>query len=301
MRTWVLLEWRLIVVCLLQSLLFLLHYSWLPALLLQAPLICPLLFSLELINLAEEILRRYKTQLILFLLTTQNCISFGLNRELIGLHLLHSLFVNYRLFFSFFNFFPIIGTHIFFYFTCREKIVVPADKPFITISGTKASNTIITWSDGGEIFQSATFTVLASDFVGRFLTIEVFCFASHYISKESLSKPQLANLYLDQFVTEHIWISRQSCCTKSVSKSSSILWLQDSIVPRHSTGWHRKSLLQQLLHWRSHGFHLRKCCLPLWSEYNCKLILLRLPSSKLNAIRFKFPTYTVNKFQYLWP
>ncbi|KAL9414885.1 hypothetical protein AB3S75_043197 [Citrus x aurantiifolia] len=56
--------------------------------------------------------------------------------------------------------------------TYREKIFVPADKPFITISGTKASNTIITWSDGGEIFQSATFTVLASDFVGRFLTIE---------------------------------------------------------------------------------------------------------------------------------
>lgn len=57
---------------------------------------------------------------------------------------------------------------------CREKIAVPADKPFITISGTKASSTIITWSDGGEIFESATFTVLADDFVGRFLTIEVF-------------------------------------------------------------------------------------------------------------------------------
>ncbi|KDO43670.1 hypothetical protein CISIN_1g039481mg, partial [Citrus sinensis] len=56
--------------------------------------------------------------------------------------------------------------------TYREKIAVPADKPFITISGTKASSTIITWSDGGEIFESATFTVLADDFVGRFLTIE---------------------------------------------------------------------------------------------------------------------------------
>lgn len=55
----------------------------------------------------------------------------------------------------------------------REKIVVPKDKPFITLSGTKASDTVITWSDGGEIFDSPTLSVLASDFVGRYLTIKV--------------------------------------------------------------------------------------------------------------------------------
>ncbi|KAH1065734.1 hypothetical protein J1N35_030721 [Gossypium stocksii] len=54
----------------------------------------------------------------------------------------------------------------------QEKIVVPADKPFITISGLKANGTIITWNDGGEIFESPTFTVLASDFVARYLTIQ---------------------------------------------------------------------------------------------------------------------------------
>ncbi|KAL1059970.1 hypothetical protein V6Z11_1Z137900 [Gossypium hirsutum] len=37
--------------------------------------------------------------------------------------------------------------------TYREKIVVPADKPFITLSGTKPFDTIITWSEGGEIFN----------------------------------------------------------------------------------------------------------------------------------------------------
>jgi pectinesterase len=55
----------------------------------------------------------------------------------------------------------------------REKIVVPADKPFITLSGTQASNTIITWGDTGEIIESGTLSVFASDFVGRFLTIQV--------------------------------------------------------------------------------------------------------------------------------
>ncbi|MBA0745772.1 hypothetical protein Gogos_008334 [Gossypium gossypioides] len=54
----------------------------------------------------------------------------------------------------------------------QEKIVVPADKPFITISGLKANGTIITWNDGGDIFESPTFTVLASDFVARYLTIQ---------------------------------------------------------------------------------------------------------------------------------
>ncbi|KAE8732389.1 putative pectinesterase 11 [Hibiscus syriacus] len=54
----------------------------------------------------------------------------------------------------------------------EEKIVVPADKPFITLSGSKANNTIITSSDSGNIIKSATVTVLASDFVGRYLTIQ---------------------------------------------------------------------------------------------------------------------------------
>lgn len=64
-------------------------------------------------------------------------------------------------------------------YTCREKIVVPADKPFITLSGAKASDTIITWNDGGGIFDSPTLSVLASDFVGRYLTIQVLLKICH--------------------------------------------------------------------------------------------------------------------------
>ncbi|TYH72850.1 hypothetical protein ES332_D05G284500v1 [Gossypium tomentosum] len=54
----------------------------------------------------------------------------------------------------------------------NEKIVVPTDKPFITLSGSKPNGTIITGSDSGNIFESATFTTLASDFVGQYLTIQ---------------------------------------------------------------------------------------------------------------------------------
>ncbi|KAK3424818.1 hypothetical protein EUGRSUZ_F01580 [Eucalyptus grandis] len=56
--------------------------------------------------------------------------------------------------------------------TYREKLVVPADKPFITLSGKKASSTIVTGDDSGDIFGSPTVSVLASDFVGRYLTIQ---------------------------------------------------------------------------------------------------------------------------------
>ncbi|MBA0566344.1 hypothetical protein Golob_011173, partial [Gossypium lobatum] len=56
----------------------------------------------------------------------------------------------------------------------NEKIVVPADKPFITLSGSKPNGTVITGSDSGNIFESATFTVLSSNFVGRYLTIQVY-------------------------------------------------------------------------------------------------------------------------------
>lgn len=49
-------------------------------------------------------------------------------------------------------------------YICRENIVVPVNKPFITLSETKASDTIITWDDGGGMFDSPTLSVLASDF-----------------------------------------------------------------------------------------------------------------------------------------
>ncbi|CAN6900495.1 unnamed protein product [Brassica oleracea] len=54
----------------------------------------------------------------------------------------------------------------------REKVVIPADKPYITLSGTKASNTVLIWSDGEDILESPTLTVFASDFICRFLTIQ---------------------------------------------------------------------------------------------------------------------------------
>ncbi|KMT00424.1 hypothetical protein BVRB_9g217270 [Beta vulgaris subsp. vulgaris] len=56
--------------------------------------------------------------------------------------------------------------------TYREKIVVPATKPYITLSGNRANDTIITWDAGGHIYDSATVSVFASNFVGRYLTFE---------------------------------------------------------------------------------------------------------------------------------
>ncbi|CAI0438015.1 unnamed protein product [Linum tenue] len=53
-----------------------------------------------------------------------------------------------------------------------EKVVVPADKPFITISGNQGNTTVITWSEHGDIFETATLSVLAPFFVARFLTIQ---------------------------------------------------------------------------------------------------------------------------------
>lgn len=54
-----------------------------------------------------------------------------------------------------------------------EKIVVPPNKPFITLTATKPGTTIISWNNHRDIFESPTLTVLASDFIGRFLTIQV--------------------------------------------------------------------------------------------------------------------------------
>ncbi|XP_021831927.1 putative pectinesterase 11 [Prunus avium] len=54
----------------------------------------------------------------------------------------------------------------------QEKVYVPADKPFIKMSGTNAEQTIVTWNQAGWINQTAVFAVWASDFTGRQLTIQ---------------------------------------------------------------------------------------------------------------------------------
>ncbi|KAH9325610.1 hypothetical protein KI387_005788, partial [Taxus chinensis] len=58
----------------------------------------------------------------------------------------------------------------------RERVSIPAEKPYIILSGYKANTTVITWNDNaratGGIYLCATVTVMASDFVARFITIE---------------------------------------------------------------------------------------------------------------------------------
>lgn len=58
----------------------------------------------------------------------------------------------------------------------KEKVNIPADKPFITLVGSGAQNTIITWNDNAKsssgTYYSATVSVYASDFVARDITIE---------------------------------------------------------------------------------------------------------------------------------
>ncbi|CAM8899263.1 unnamed protein product [Rhodiola kirilowii] len=53
----------------------------------------------------------------------------------------------------------------------KEKIVVPANKPYLTLSGTRKATTVVTYGGNGEIFESPTLSVLASDFVCRYLSI----------------------------------------------------------------------------------------------------------------------------------
>eukprot|EP00253_Pinus_taeda_P008082 PITA_08082 len=58
----------------------------------------------------------------------------------------------------------------------REKVTIPANKPFITLSGLDAQNTVITWNDSAKssngTVYSATVTVYASDFTARNITIQ---------------------------------------------------------------------------------------------------------------------------------
>ncbi|CAM8926626.1 unnamed protein product [Rhodiola kirilowii] len=71
---------------------------------------------------------------------------------------------------------PVNNTRLYFIWVkpglYSEQVVVPPDKPYITLSGTQASTTVLTWSQGGEIFESPTLAVFGSHFVARHLTIQ---------------------------------------------------------------------------------------------------------------------------------
>ena len=56
-------------------------------------------------------------------------------------------------------------------------MTIPAEKPFISLNGLDALNTVITWNDSANsdhgTYISATVTVYASDFIARKITIQV--------------------------------------------------------------------------------------------------------------------------------
>lgn len=64
----------------------------------------------------------------------------------------------------------------------KEQVVVPADKPFIFLSGRKAETTVVTWNAAGDIHHSPTFSVFAPNFVARYLTFQVYTCTSHNYS-----------------------------------------------------------------------------------------------------------------------
>ncbi|CAO1945262.1 unnamed protein product [Urochloa humidicola] len=52
----------------------------------------------------------------------------------------------------------------------REKVVV--DKPCITLVGTSATSTVITWNESWIAAENPTISVLASDFIAKRLTFQ---------------------------------------------------------------------------------------------------------------------------------
>lgn len=69
-----------------------------------------------------------------------------------------------------------------FYVPRREKVTIPKEKPFITLKGSGAKNTVISWNadaqSSGGTYNSGTVTVLASDFKARDITFEVISYVN---------------------------------------------------------------------------------------------------------------------------
>ncbi|KAF8022808.1 hypothetical protein BT93_F0350 [Corymbia citriodora subsp. variegata] len=119
----------------------------------------------------------------------------------------------------------------------REKLVIPANKPFVTLSGRSASSTIITGDDGGDIFRSPTVSVLASDFVGRYLTIQVRM--DKHIARRCW-KAYYNNCYIEgdvDFIFGNAASLFQKCHVHSVSRGGGFITAQHRASPSENTGF----------------------------------------------------------------
>lgn len=58
-------------------------------------------------------------------------------------------------------------------FICSEKVVIPANKPFIFLEGAGRNNTSIEYGDGQDLPTSATFISYADNVVAKGITIKV--------------------------------------------------------------------------------------------------------------------------------
>ncbi|XP_072956483.1 putative pectinesterase 11 [Typha angustifolia] len=147
--------------------------------------------------------------------------------------------------------------------TYREKIVVPKDKPFVTLSGTKTNSAIITWSERWDTPQSPTVSILASDFVGRYLTIQnsygssgpavalsisgdrVAFYTCRFISYQdtlldAVGRHYYKNCYIEG-ATDFVCGNGQSlfdrCHLHSISKNGGSVTAQRRLAAEESTGY----------------------------------------------------------------
>lgn len=96
----------------------------------------------------------------------------------------------------------------------EEKIVVPADKPFITLSGSRKGSAVVTWNESGPIFEIATVSVLASDFTARYLTIQVGSTNCWGRNRNPRSENRTNLLLPSLVIAEYSWARRSSSCPK---------------------------------------------------------------------------------------
>lgn len=56
---------------------------------------------------------------------------------------------------------------------CREKIYIGKEKPFIYLEGSGMEKTVMVYNEAIQTRESATFTVMADDFVAKWITFKV--------------------------------------------------------------------------------------------------------------------------------
>ncbi|KAI3959024.1 hypothetical protein MKX01_023700 [Papaver californicum] len=126
----------------------------------------------------------------------------------------------------------------FVFISLKPEIVVPADRPLITLSGMHTSTTIITWDDGGDIYHKKAVALRVSGDKAAFYGCRILSYQDSLLDAHGMH--YYRDCYIEggtDFVCGNAASIFERCHLHSLSKGTGAITAQGRASPEENTGY----------------------------------------------------------------